>query len=403
MPPKISKKNETKKKAASLDDKTFGLKNKKGAKQQQFIDRVTKQVGSGGKSYAQEMEKKKSEDKKKAKLAEIAEMELLFGKNYKKAEDKKKVDPKAKSAKADIFAVAEPVVEDNSNWTEEELRAAIEKKHGAGNKKLQTTTDKVCNSFLSAVEDFKYGWFWECPKGAKCMYRHALPEGYVLKRDLKKLKEEGKDNKISLEDLIEKERAALGVGTKITLESFTIWKKKKTDAKAKAAMKEEKKKKGKAKAANFTGLTGRELFSFNADMGGDDDEAEDIIREKEEEPEDQKAVDVDLNYKKTDKAWENHLAGVVISTDMGERFAHLNPNRTPDTPAGDAPAAATAEAPKSETKEKTAKKDDAVVPVVAAAPAEENLQVDEDLFGGEDFDDIDEQLGDLALEEAGMA
>ena len=45
------------------------------------------------------MEKKKSEDKKKAKLAEIAEMELLFGKNYKKAEDKKKVDPKAKSAK----------------------------------------------------------------------------------------------------------------------------------------------------------------------------------------------------------------------------------------------------------------------------------------------------------------
>ena len=35
MPPKISKKNETKKKAASLDDKTFGLKNKKGAKQQQ--------------------------------------------------------------------------------------------------------------------------------------------------------------------------------------------------------------------------------------------------------------------------------------------------------------------------------------------------------------------------------
>ena len=112
---------------------------------------------------------------------------------------------------------------------------------------------------------------------------------------------------------------------------------------------------------------------------------------------------MDLNYKKTDKAWENHLAGVVISTDMGERFAHLNPNRTPDTPAGEAPTAATAEAPKSETKEKTAKKDDAVVPVVAAAPAEENLQVDEDLFGGEDFDDIDEQLGDLALEEAGMA
>ena len=117
----------------------------------------------------------------------------------------------------------------------------------------------TCYSQKKLIHFHRYGWFWECPKGAKCMYRHALPEGYVLKRDLKKLKEEGKDNKISLEDLIEKERAALGVGTKITLESFTIWKKKKTDAKAKAAMKEEKKKKGKAKAANFTGLTGEKI------------------------------------------------------------------------------------------------------------------------------------------------
>merc|ERR1719402_256715 len=31
------------------------------------------------------------------------------------------------------------------------------------------------------------------------------------------------------------------------------------------------------------------------------------------------------------------------------------------------------------------------------------VEVDEDLFGGEDLGDIDEQLGDLALEEAGMS
>ena len=45
MPPKkapnaASKKTENKKKEKTLDDKTFGLKNKKGGKQQKFIAQV---------------------------------------------------------------------------------------------------------------------------------------------------------------------------------------------------------------------------------------------------------------------------------------------------------------------------------------------------------------------------
>lgn len=48
----------------------------------------------------------------------------------------------------------------------------------------------------------------------------------MLKRDKKKLEE--KKNEISLVDLIERERAALGPNqTKITLETFLAWKKKK--------------------------------------------------------------------------------------------------------------------------------------------------------------------------------
>lgn len=109
----------------------------------------------------------------------------------------------------------------------------------------------------------RYGWFWECPQGDKCKYRHALPEGYVLKRDLKKLKEAADDTKISLEDLIERERAALGVGTKITLESFNIWKKKKRAEKVKKSEKETKKKKGKAKAGQTGGLTGNVQAHLN--------------------------------------------------------------------------------------------------------------------------------------------
>jgi len=53
MPPKktnsgASKKVEQKKKEKVIEDKTFGLKNKKGAKTQKFIAQVEKQVKSGG-------------------------------------------------------------------------------------------------------------------------------------------------------------------------------------------------------------------------------------------------------------------------------------------------------------------------------------------------------------------
>lgn len=61
------------------------------------------------------------------------------------------------------------------------------------------------------------------------MYRHALPPGFVLKKDKKK---EEKEEEISLEELIENERAALGVNvTRITLETFLAWKKRKRQEK----------------------------------------------------------------------------------------------------------------------------------------------------------------------------
>ena len=63
-----------------FQDKTFGLKNKKGAKQQRFIQQVQHQVKYGGNKSARELEKekenllKKKEDKKK----ELAEINALF-------------------------------------------------------------------------------------------------------------------------------------------------------------------------------------------------------------------------------------------------------------------------------------------------------------------------------------
>ncbi len=60
------------------------------------------------------------------------------------------------------------------------------------------------------------------------MYRHALPPGFVLKSELKEMEANKLSNELSLEMLVEKERASLGKNvTKVTLESFLAWKKRK--------------------------------------------------------------------------------------------------------------------------------------------------------------------------------
>ena len=121
MPPKkgnVNKKTEVKKKEKIIEDKTFGLKNKKGGKAQKvsfyslisvvlifltikFIEQVNKQVHTGGKvnTWAQDQEKKRAAEKKKAKEAELREMELLFGKAVTAKGNKIMIDPKAKSKK----------------------------------------------------------------------------------------------------------------------------------------------------------------------------------------------------------------------------------------------------------------------------------------------------------------
>merc|ERR1712021_129933 len=149
----VNKKAEMKKKDKTLDDKTFGLKNKKGGKAQKYIAIVEKQVASGGRvnSWAQDQEKKKAAEKKAAKEAELAEMQMLFGKAITAKGTKFMMDPKAKKAeKKTAFSTAKDPKEeeeknDMANWTEEQLREAVEKKHGKEKNKA-TTTDKSATS-----------------------------------------------------------------------------------------------------------------------------------------------------------------------------------------------------------------------------------------------------------------
>lgn len=398
MPPKktssgASKKTETKKKEKIIEDKTFGLKNKKGAKQQKFITQVEKQVKSGGQHNLLNNPNAKKEEKEK-KLKEQKELAALF-KPVPTQKIEKGVDPKSilcaffkqgtctkgdkckfshdlsierKAEKRSVHVDMRDGENDTiDNWTEEKLAEVVAKKHGK--EKNMPTTTIICKYFLDAVEKALYGWFWECPNGEKCIYRHALPPGYVLKKDKKKM--EAMKEEISLVDLIERERAALGPKqTRVTLETFIAWKKRKIQEKKQRELDDEERKRKDFKAGRQNGLSGREMFSFNPDLvdfGMDDgEEAIESYGRNEDDDDATEYKELDLNMLSLSiKEVDN--TGTVAEEDRWEKMKNTLPaeNGAPEE------AAAAAAGSSSD-----------------AAPINENLFLDEDLEG------IDDELSD---------
>ncbi|XP_023227502.1 zinc finger CCCH domain-containing protein 15-like [Centruroides sculpturatus] len=299
MPPKKSKsepskKTEQKKKEKVIEDKTFGLKNKKGAKQQKYIQQVQHQVKFGNQSV-KKVEQQKTDKNKDEKKKEIEQLNQLFRpvtvQKIEKGADPKSVlcafykqghctkgdkckfshdlSTERKSEKRNVYVDLREADDNMENWDEEKLKEVVEKKHGEAERKMPKT-DIICKYFLDALENSKYGWFWECPNGGiKCHYRHALPPGFVLKKDKKK---EEKKEDISIEDLVETERAKLPVNlTKITLQTFLAWKNQKLKEKEEITQREEERKKAEFKAGRHIGLSGRDMFTFRPELADEDE------------------------------------------------------------------------------------------------------------------------------------
>ncbi|CAG0904421.1 unnamed protein product, partial [Cyprideis torosa] len=297
-PPKSApKKPQEAKKIA--EDKTFGLKNKKGSKVQKYVQNISKQMQGNARQQAA-MASTSSKTKKEEEKQKKEELKSLFRPVVQQKVDGQ-TDPKSvlcaffkqglctkgnkckfshdpaverKVEKRNIYE-AESKNEDNMNdWDEDKMNEVITKKHGESN---QNKTDIICKHFLEAVENSKYGWFWECPTGDKCIYRHALPQGYVLKKDKKALKDQ--EETITIEELVEQERAKLNADllTRVTLETFLEWKKKRRAEKRRALEGKQAKRKADFKSGKLSGLSGRELFTFDpslvseADDGGDEE------------------------------------------------------------------------------------------------------------------------------------
>ena len=150
-------------------------------------------------------------------------------------------------------------------------------------------TDIICKYFLEAVEKQLYGWFWECPtvkEGQKCIYKHVLPPGYELKKQVKEVK-----SSITIEELIENKRKLLSGGAMVTLETFTCWKQKRQAEKELKAKEGEKVKQDLVKRKIFSGLSGREMFQYNPELAVDAD-IEDVVDDMVQVEEDLKDLEI---------------------------------------------------------------------------------------------------------------
>lgn len=187
-------------------------------------------------------------------------------------------DPGRKTEKKDLYTDTrdKPAEDDDKSkdtmdkWDQEKLDKVILSKHG----NPKSTTEKVCKYFIQAVEGGKYGWFWECPNGGeKCMYKHRLPPGFVLKSQKKELDELAKKSEISLEEFLEAERHKLGTQlTPVTAETFAAWKKERAEKKAAEEELDRKKKESQAAAHRANGLSGREMWTLGSLQQEDDDD-----------------------------------------------------------------------------------------------------------------------------------
>ncbi|KAK5997271.1 Translation machinery-associated protein 46 [Cladobotryum mycophilum] len=288
--------------AKAVEDRTFGMKNKKGAVAQKHIQQITANLKSGGSAEekkkaaekaAREKEKKAAEDAKR-EAAELLNrpaqiQKVPFGVDpktvlcifYKKGDCEKgkkckfshDLSIERKTEKRNLYTDTrgdeeeEKKQETSADWDEEQLRKVVLSKKG----NQQTSTDKVCKFFISAIEDGKYGWFWICPNGGdKCMYKHALPPGFILKTKEQRAAEKALMDKsplktLTLEDFLESERHKLtGTLTPVTPESFAKWKKERLDKKA-----------AEEQARKAKDNTGRALFESGKWKDEDDDEDDD--------------------------------------------------------------------------------------------------------------------------------
>lgn len=149
----------------------------------------------------------------------------------------------------------------------------------------------MCKYFLDAIEKHQYGWFWNCPNGKTCIYKHCLPPGFIFQPKSSNL-EDHLVEEVDIGEEIEEERKKLNLlqCTPVTIETFNKWKEERK-LKQVEELKEQVKEASKKSSSRNKILSGRALFTFDPtlfvdDEGAADDDEYDIKDDDDDEPRD---------------------------------------------------------------------------------------------------------------------
>ncbi|KAL8714350.1 MAG: hypothetical protein Q9220_001683 [cf. Caloplaca sp. 1 TL-2023] len=358
MPPKKEPPAPKVKASASkiVSDKTFGMKNKKGSTAKKQIAAIKSQAASAKTPDEKRKEAEKAAREREKEASEIAKRETAelfkpvqvqkvpFGvdpktvlcqfykqgncEKGKKCKFSHDLSVERKGEKRNLYQDTRDQEkeeeeearrkDDMADWDEEKLRQVVVSKHG----NPKTTTDKVCKYFVDAVENGKYGWFWQCPNGGdKCMYKHSLPPGFILKTKEQRAAEKALMDKsplktLTLEDFLESERHKLtGTLTPVTPETFAKWKKERVD-----------KKQAEEEARMAKEATGRAMFE-KGDWGSDSEDEDDSDGGSDGEEEGDDKWDMERMREETERVREEEERqrigglGAQVRIDEGEEDA----------------------------------------------------------------------------------
>ncbi|OUS47973.1 P-loop containing nucleoside triphosphate hydrolase protein [Ostreococcus tauri] len=211
-------------------------------------------------------------------------------------------------------------------WDQKKLEAVIAKKHGQEvNANNETTI--VCKHFLQAVEKKLYGWFWHCPGGADCKYRHKLPPGFVFKSELRErmlaeLAARKTDQDILREKLIALKKSNKTL-TPMTLDVYLKWKTERVE-KMKASIEEAREERLKKNLLTGREIIEQQLGGSEAQVDGGasaaDDEITRLLKER-------KAADEEAERKAAEEAAEN----LARAKNLGDLYnVEMLPDETDD-------------------------------------------------------------------------
>lgn len=322
MPPKAAKKDAEKREKIAVD-KTFGMKNKNKSKVvQKYIKQIQQNVA--GVSSRTTQAEKKEKDAKEAAMQSKALMASLF--NMQTDKKGRAFDPKAKKAakEAEENAIAagkklndeikKSIIEGIANTIRlTNPKTGIRMSEMGGHPIIHALKDKHADTFrtiqLLLFIKANDRVFWvDNEESTNPMIR--------CQEDVDA--EVGPDER-SLEEIIEEKRKELtGPGTPITEETFKAWKAKK-EAERLAQLEKEKAEKSKnAKSKGNNAMSGRDLFTYDASLFVDDDEAADdkAYEDREDRLESDEEGDDDDESGPDEEAVEESAGSKAVAIDQ---------------------------------------------------------------------------------------